>query len=254
MNHLRVLIVDDEPLVRQGIRHGLSAVDGIEMIGECGSGVEAAAAILSQRPDLVLLDVQLQDCTGLDVVAQIGPQNMPPVIFITAYDEYAVKAFELNAVDYVLKPFDDERLSSSIRRAQERITARKQNFLGEQLQALLDLPRKRWPERIVVKNGERFDIVATETIDWIESANNYVQLHCGPRQYTLGETLTSLGNRLDPARFVRIHRGRIINVSRLSAVHAMLGGTYEIELRSGERISSGRQYKNAIQAIIKNHP
>jgi two-component system, LytTR family, response regulator len=138
---------------------------------------------------------------------------MPPVIFITAYDEYAVKAFELNAVDYVLKPFDDERLSASIRRAQERIAARKQNFLGEQLEALLDLQRKRWPERIVVKNGERFDIVATAAIDWIESANNYVQLHCGSRQYTLGETLTSLGNRLDPAKFVRVHRGRIVNVA-----------------------------------------
>jgi two-component system LytT family response regulator len=252
MNHLRVLIVDDEPLVRQGIRRGLSALEGIEIIGECGSGFEAVTAISSQRPDLVLLDVQLQDSTGLDVVAQIGPQNMPPVIFITAYDEYAVKAFELNAVDYVLKPFDDERLTSSIRRAQERIAARKQSFLGEQLEALLDFERKRWPQRIVVKNGERFDIVATEAIDWIESANNYVQLHCGPRQYTLGETLTSLENRLDPQKFVRIHRGRIVNLARLTAVHAMLGGTYEIELRSGERLSSGRQYKDAIQAIIKS--
>ena len=254
MNHLKVLIVDDEPLVRQGIRRGLSALDGIEIIGECGSGWEAVAAISSLRPDLVLLDVQLQDSTGLEVVAQIGPENMPPVIFITAYDEYAVKAFELNAVDYVLKPFDDARLTSSIRRAQERIAARKQNFFGEQLEALLDLQRKRWPERIVVKNGERFDIVATEAIDWIESANNYVQLHCGSRQYTLGETLTSLGNRLDPAKFVRVHRGRIVNVARLTAVHAMLGGTYEIELRSGERIASGRQYKDAIQAIIKSQP
>jgi two-component system, LytTR family, response regulator len=149
MNRLSELIVDDEPLVRQRIRRGLSALEGIGIIGECGSGLEATAAILSQRPDLVLLDVQLQDSTGLDVVAQIGPQNMPPVIFITAYDEYAVKA--LNSTRSIMFPNHsmDERLSTSIGRAQERIAARKQNFLGEQLEALLDLQRKRWPERIV---------------------------------------------------------------------------------------------------------
>jgi len=250
MNHLGLLIVDDEPLVRQGIRRALSELNEIEIVGECASGAEAISAVLSQAPGLVLLDVQLQDCTGLDVVRQIGPQQMPPVIFITAYDEYAVQAFELNAVDYILKPFDDARLRQSIRRAREHIAARTQNSIERQLQALLEMRPKQWPETLVVKNGERFDFVPVNAIDWIESAKNYVQLYCGAKQYTLAETLTSLENRLDPNKFLRIHRGRIVNLSRTVAVHAMFGGSYQIELRDGRRIASGRQYKEAVRRIL----
>jgi two-component system LytT family response regulator len=252
MNPLRLLIVDDEPLVRRGIRHALSAAEQIEVIGECASGAEAVEAVLSHRPDLVLLDVQLQDSTGLDVIRQIGPERMPPVVFLTAYDEYAVAAFELNAVDYVLKPFDEARLRQSIQRARDRIAFRDEHSMGEKLQSLIELQSEKWPERLVVKNGERFDIVPVDSIDWIESANNYVQLHCGQTQYTLSETLTRLEHRLDPAKFLRIHRGRIVNIGRLATVHTMLGGTYQIELQNGTRISSGRQYKHTIQAIIKN--
>jgi two-component system LytT family response regulator len=258
MSKLRVLIVDDEPLIRTGIRNGLSVLDGVEIAGECESGSAAIEAILSRRPDLVLLDVQMQDCTGLDVVQQVGPERMPPVIFVTAYDEYAVKAFELNAVDYLLKPFDDERLRHGIERARERIAGLKQTSLSEQLQALLDSRhqdsrRQRWTERIVVRNGERFDFVPVESIDWVESANNYVQLHCGAKEYLLGETLTNLENRLNPDKFIRIHRRRIVNISRVGTVHSMLGGTYEMELRGGTRLTTGREYKEAVQALIKNH-
>lgn len=252
MNRIRLLIVDDEALVRTGIRHALSAAEQIEIIGECGSGSEAVHAVLSHRPDLVLLDVQLQDCTGFDVIRQVGTEHMPAVVFITAYDEYAIAAFESNAVDYLLKPFDEARLRQSIQRARDRIVLREERSLGDKLQSLIELQGKKWPERLVVKNGERFDMVPMDRIDWIESANNYVQLHCGPRQYTLGETLTSLEHRLDPAKFLRIHRGRIINIGHIAAVHAMLGGTYQIELQNGARISTGRQYKHAIQAVIKN--
>jgi len=174
-----VLIVDDEPLIRAGIRHGLAGMDQIEIVAECGSGTEAMRLLSSEPVDLVLLDVQMQDCTGLDVVERIGPDRMPAVIFVTAYDEYAVKAFELNAVDYLLKPFDDMRLRRSVERAGQRIAALHQTDLTAQLQALLDSRSRKWPERIVVKDGERFDFVSVESIDWIESANNYVQLHCG---------------------------------------------------------------------------
>jgi len=252
VNSLRVLIVDDEPLIRSGIRTSLSAINGIEISGECESGSQAIDAILSRRPDLVLLDVQMNDCTGLDVVRQVGPEQMPPVIFVTAYDEYAVKAFELNAVDYLLKPFDEERLRHSIQRARERIAEQKQTSLAEQLQALLDFRKQKWPERVVVRSGERFEFVPVETIDWIESADNYVQLHCKAKEYLLGETLTNLETRLDPNRFVRVHRRRIVRISRVVAVHPMLGGTYELELQSGVRLTSGRQYKETIQALIKN--
>jgi two-component system, LytTR family, response regulator len=254
MNNLRVLIVDDESLVRDGIRNGLAGLDGVEVIGECESGSQAISAILSQHPDVVLLDVQMQDCTGLDVIRQIGPERMPVVVFITAYDEYAVKAFELNAVDYLLKPFDEERLQQSIRRAAERLSTRLQSVLADQLHALIDAKERKWPERLVVRNGERFDVVPVDAIDWIESANNYVQLHCGAKEYLLGETLTNLENRLNPERFLRVHRRRIVNISRLAAVHPIFGGTYEVELRGGVRFTTGRQYREAMQTLIKNEP
>jgi two-component system LytT family response regulator len=252
MNLLRVLIVDDEPLIRGGIRQGLTGMPNLEVVAECGSGAEAMRLLLSQPVDLVLLDVQMQDCTGLDVVERIGPDRMPAVIFVTAYDEYAVKAFELNAVDYLLKPFDDARLRRSVERAAQRINAQNQSDLASQLQALIDSRARKWPERIVVKDGERFDFVPVESIDWIESANNYVQLHCGSRHHLLSESLTNLEGRLNPARFLRIHRGRIVNLSRIEAIHPLLGGTYELELRSGTRLTTGRQYKNQIQSLLRS--
>lgn len=252
MNPLRLLIVDDEPLIRAGIRDGLRSVEGVEVVAECGSGAEAVQALASQPVDLVLLDVQMHDSTGLDVVEKVGAGHMPPVIFITAYDEYAVKAFELNAVDYLLKPFDDERLRTSVGRARERIAERRNTALAEQMQALLDSRARKWPERIIVKDGERFDFVPVDSIDWIESANNYVQMHCGPRQHLHAESLSSLESRLNPARFLRIHRGRIVNLSRVLAVHSLISGTYELELRGGTRLTSGRQYRPAIQAVLHN--
>jgi two-component system LytT family response regulator len=251
MNLLRVLIVDDEPLIRAGICAGLHGMPQIEIVGEAGSGAEAMQLLSSQAVDLVLLDVQMQDCTGLDVVERVGPDRMPPVIFVTAYDEYAVKAFELNAVDYLLKPFDDVRLRRSVERAAQRIAARSQSDLNALLQSLLDSRSRKWPERIVVKDGERFDFVPVESIDWIESANNYVQLHCGTRHHLLSESMTNLEGRLNPARFLRVHRGRIVNISRIEAIHPLMGGTYELELRSGTRLSTGRQYKNQIQSLLR---
>jgi two-component system, LytTR family, response regulator len=251
MTSLRVLIVDDEPLIRSGIRRGLTACEGIEILGECESCCEAIETILQKRPDVVLLDVQLSDCTGLDVVREVGAQRMPAVIFVTAYDEYAVQAFELNAVDYLLKPFDDERLHRSIARVRERLAASHQNSVAEHLQRLLDARQRTWPDRIVVRNGERYEFVPVPSIDWAESANNYVQIHCGPKDYLLGETLTNLAARLDPARFLRIHRCRLVNLSRIIAVHPLMSGTYEMELRSGVRLTTGRQYKDAVQALIK---
>ncbi len=250
MSNLRLLIVDDEPLIRLGVRNGLAGLAGIEIAGECESGAQAIHSILSQPIDLVLLDVQMPDCTGLDVVRQIGPQRMPMVIFVTAYDEYAVKAFEMNAVDYLLKPFDDERLRNSIERARERHATRNQSALTQQLQTLLET-RREWSERFVVRNTDRYEFVAVESIEWIESADNYVQLHCGTKMHLLGETLTGVQEKLDPRKFQRIHRCRIVNVSRITAIHPMVNGTYSVELRNGTRLTTGRQYKDAIQGLIR---
>jgi two-component system LytT family response regulator len=251
MTKLRLLIVDDEPLIRSGLRNELATFAEVEVVGECEDGRGAIAQIEALRPDVVLLDVQMADCTGLDVVRAIPAEYMPMVIFITAYDEYAVKAFELNAVDYLLKPFDDERLRKSIKRACERRKDESQEVLTHQIQALLDTTGHRWPERFVVRDGERFEFVAVESLDWIESANNYVQLHCGMKTHLMLETLSRLEQKLDPHKFVRVHRGRIVNVSRIRAAHVMLNGVYELELHGGLRLSTGRQFKDAVQSLLR---
>jgi two-component system LytT family response regulator len=255
-SRLRVLVVDDEALIRQSLCRGLAMRGDIEIVGECESGAQAIAAILDcrpdRRPDLVLLDVQMHEGTGLDVVEQVGPEQMPAVVFVTAYDDYAVKAFELSAVDYLLKPFDDERLNRSIDRAKKHILAARAGDLSSQLRSLLESKPERWPDRVVVRTGEQFDFVPVSAIDWIESANNYVQLHCGAKHFLLGETLTSIADRLNPHKFVRVHRGRIVNLSRITAVHPLFSGTYEIELTGGTRISTGRQYREQIQALLKS--
>jgi two-component system, LytTR family, response regulator len=250
MHNLRVIVVDDEPLIREGLRQGLGRLDAVEVAGEFSTGAEAIEALLSHPPDLVLLDVQLPDCTGLDVVREVGPSRMPMVIFATAYDEYALKAFELNAIDYLLKPFDEERLARSIERARSRLALSQQSLLTSHLRGLLKAQEQFGSERLAVRNGERYDFVLFDSIDWIESADNYVKLHCGAKTLLLHETLTNLECKLDPRRFARIHRQRIINLSRLVAVHSILNGTYELELRSGLRLTSGRQYKDSIQALL----
>jgi two-component system LytT family response regulator len=251
VNSLQLLIVDDEPLIRQGIRRTLTGVEGLEVAGECDSGSRAIEAILSHRPDLVLLDVQMPDCTGLDVIRKVGPQNMPPVVFITAYDEYAVTAFELNAVDYLLKPFDEERLYAAVSRARQRISGNHHAELLQQLQALIETKERRWADRFVVRQGDRLEFVPVDTVDWIESANNYVVLHCGSKQHVLADTLTNLDKTLNPKKFLRIHRCRIVNVSRVAGARPFLSGTYQLELQNGTRLGTGRQYKDAVRQLIR---
>jgi len=250
MSKLRLLVVDDEALIRKGLRNILSTLPDVEIIGECASGQEAIRAISSATPDIVLLDVQMPGGSGLDVVREIGPEHMPPVIFVTAYDDYAVNAFDLNAVDYVLKPFEEARLLESLERARRRISQGSRATLSEQLEALLSSNTRNWAKRIVVRNADRYEFVLTESIEWVDSANNYVQLHCGAKRYLLGETLTSLQGRLDPAKFVRIHRGRLVNKDRIITVHPLFSGTYELELIGNIRITTGRQYKDIVQTLI----
>jgi two-component system LytT family response regulator len=261
MPPLHALIVDDEPLIRLGVRRALEAMPDVAILGERGDVAGAVEAIGTLRPDLVILDVQMPGGSGLDVVRRLGPARMPPVIFVTAFDAYAVQAFEVNAVDYVLKPFDPERLQEAVERARTRIRAHEGDGIAGRLQALLAAhdagcpPRRDGPDappdRLVVRSGERFDLVPVESVDWVEAADNYVELHCGGARHLLGETLTSLERRLDPRRFVRVHRSRMINRDRVVAVHVLVGGTYELELRDGTRLTSGRQYRDAVQQLIR---
>ena len=259
MRTLRVLIADDEPLIRLGIRRALEPLPGVTIVAECGSPDDAVEAIAAHAPDLAVLDVQMPGGTGLDVVRRLGPARMPAAIFVTAFDAYAVQAFELNAVDYVLKPFDPERLQAAVDRVRTRLAAETHQALAARLEALLaahDAARPARPEppvdRLAVRNGERFDLVPVDAIDWIEAADNYVQLHCGAARHLLAETLTSLEHRLDSRRFLRVHRSRMVNRARVVAVHVLAGGTYQLELRDGTRLTSGRQFRDAVHQLIRS--
>lgn len=247
---LRVLIVDDEPLIRAGIRHDLAGMQSVQVAGECGSVAEAVGAIRSSQLDLVLLDVQMSDGTGFDVIRDVGPQNIPAVVFVTAYDKYAIQAFEVNAVDYLLKPFDDIRLKESIERARERLSRPAE--VMRHLEALLETRGEKWAQRLVVRSGDRFEFVPAESIDWIESANNYAMLHCRSKDHLYGESMTALERLLDPNKFVRVHRSHMVNLARIVGVSAIAGGVYELELQGGARVSTGRQYSDRIRKLLKS--
>ncbi len=247
---LRVWIADDEDLIRRSILRTLAARRDIIIAGESASGSETICSLATHSVDLLLLDVQMPQGSGFDVVAAVGPDRMPAVIFVTAFNEYAVRAFEVHALDYLLKPFDEDRLNRSIDRAQQQFVAKRWMSVAQQLRALLAERPERWPDRLAVRSGERFDFVPVTAIDWIESADNYVLLHCGPRRHLLLETLTALTSRLDPARFVRIQRGRAVNTAKILSIHPLPGGTYEIELEGGTRLTSGRQYRQEIMKLL----
>ncbi len=249
MNRFRLLIVDDEPLIRAGIRDGFSDRTDIAVVGECGSVSEAAEVLRSHEVDLVLLDVELHDGNGFDLIRLVTPERMPAVVFVTAYDKYAIQAFEVNALDYLLKPFDQSRLLASIDRARNRL-AMSGEALARRLEALIQTRETRWPQTLVVRNGERFDFVSVVSVDWIEAANNYTVLHCGAIDHVLAETMASLETRLDPTKFVRVHRSTIVNAARIVTVHTMIGGVYELELRDGRRINTGRQYRDRIRKLL----
>jgi two-component system, LytTR family, response regulator len=249
MKRFRLLIVDDEPLIRAGIRDGLSGRDDVEVAGECGSVSEAADTLRAEDIDLVLLDVELPDGKGFDVIRRIGPERMPGVVFVTAYDKYAIQAFEVNAVDYLLKPFDQSRLIAAIDRAKQRMLGPGE-ALARRLEAVIQAREVQWPQTLVVRNGERFDFVSVASVDWIEAANNYAMLHCASAEHLFGETLASLETRLDPSKFLRVHRSTIVNVARIVAVHTIMGGVYELELRGGIRIKTGRQYREKVRKLL----
>jgi two-component system LytT family response regulator len=250
MKSLRVLIVDDEPAIRAGIRKLLEAMDEVHVAGECQNAAEAVSAIRQNQIDLVLLDIHLPDASGLDVVRSVGPERMPLVVFVTAYDEHAIEAFELNALDYLLKPFDDDRLERALNRARQRLSSDGQQQVISQLEKLMANYRPTGPERFVVRKTNHYEFVSADSVDWIESADNYIELHCGNKTHLLNETMSGIEQRLDPHKFLRIHRRHIVNTSRILAVHPLAGGTYEIEMQHGTRLTSGRNFTQAMRLLI----
>lgn len=249
MKTIRALIVDDEPLARERVTTLLAQEPDVEVVGECRDGREAVAAIRQLDPDLVFLDIQMPGADGFDVIQAVGPEKMPLVIFVTAYDQHALRAFEVRALDYLLKPFDRERFRDALARARGQIEGRESGDLGRRLLALVQEIRPGPPraDRLVVKSGGRLFFLRTDEIDWIEASGNYVRVHVGAESHLLRETMASLEAKLDQDRFLRIHRSRIVNLERVKEMQPWLNGEYVVILTTGVRLTLSRGYREKLQ-------
>jgi len=245
----RVLIADDEPLARERLRTLLGAEEWVEVVGECQNGNEAVDSIAKLQPDLVFLDVQMPGATGFDVIDAVGPDRMPLVVFVTAFDKYALRAFDVHALDYLLKPFDRERFGQALGRARQQLERRSGGDLERRLLELVqDLKgTSHRLERFVIKAGGRVFFVRSDEIDWIEAAGNYVRLHVGTTSHLLRETMNAIEGRLDPEKFFRIHRSRIVNMERIQEMQPWLNGEYAVVLRTGTRLTLSRGYREKLQ-------
>jgi two-component system LytT family response regulator len=249
MKKLRTVIVDDEPLARERLASLLSAEQDIEIVAQCRDGEEAVTAISQHSPDLVFLDVQMPGLNGFEVIDAVGGEKMPLVIFVTAYDQHALRAFQVRALDYLLKPFDRERFKEALQRARTHIQRDETGDLGRRLLALVKDLRRDQPktDRLVVKSGGRLFFLRTDEIDWIEAAGNYVRLHVGTTSHLLRETMNAIEGRLDPEKFFRIHRSRIVNMERIQEMQPWLNGEYAVVLRTGTRLTLSRGYREKLQ-------
>jgi two-component system LytT family response regulator len=245
----RVLIVDDEPLARERLRTLLADEAGIAVVGEASDGRAAVDAIQTLSPDLVFLDVQLPGSTGFDVIESVGAGRMPFVIFVTAYDRYALRAFDVHALDYLLKPFDRDRFRQSLARVRQQLEHRTGGDLERRLIALVqDLkPAHARVDRFVVKSGGRVFFVRNDEIDWIEAAGNYVKLHVGGDSHLFRETMNAVEARLDPDLFFRIHRSHIVNIERIRELQPWFNGEYVVFLKNGTRLTLSRGYREKLQ-------
>jgi two-component system LytT family response regulator len=244
------LVVDDEPMARERVLSLLKQEDDVEVIGECVDGPQAVALIQHHAPDLLFLDVQMPGCSGFDVIQSVGAERMPTVVFVTAYDEYALRAFEVHALDYLLKPFGKDRFQETLKHAREALDRRRAGDLGRRLLALVhDIKpgQQERLDRLVVKSGGRVFFLRTDEIDWIEAAGNYVRLHLGEEAHLFRETMNHMETRLDASRFARIHRSRIVNIERIRELQPWFNGEYVVILRNGTRLTLSRNYREKLQ-------
>ena len=248
---MRALIVDDEPLARERLRTLLGRETDVEVVGECEDGPAAIDAIESTQPDVVFLDVQMPGMTGFEVVSTVGPENMPLVIFVTAYDEFALRAFEAHAIDYIVKPFGTDRLRAATERARMQLLGRDREALESNLKALVNTAQPaEHLDRFMVKRGPRFVFVRASDVQWVEAADNYVKLHTAKGFEMLRATLNALETKLDPRRFVRVHRGAIVNIDFLEGMEPWGQGEYLLSLTGGAQITSSRTYRTRIRQAL----
>jgi len=254
---IRTVIADDERLARQKLLILLAAEPQVKVVAECQDGRQTVAAIRNFRPDMLLLDIQMPDLDGFQVLSEVPPEEMPLVIFTSAYDQYAIRAFESNALDYLLKPFDQERLHHALERARaellkardREITHRILNLLSQVRSVALPAPER--DSRLVIKANGRVVFLDLDTIEWIEAAANYVRLNVGKEAYLFRETISRISERLDANHFVRIHRSTIVNVRKIKELIPVNSGEYVVVLRSGRELSCSRGYRAALQEIVE---
>ena len=249
MTKIRTMVVDDEPMARERLVGLLGQEKDIELIGECADGSQAISAIQSHQPDLVFLDVQMPACDGFGVIQHVGADRMPAVVFVTAYDEYALKAFEVHAIDYLLKPFGRDRFQQTLQHARAHVERRRAGDLGKRLMALVQdiKPEPQRMDRLVVKSGGRVFFLRTDDIEWVEAAGNYVRLHLAADSHLFRETMNNMESRLDGQRFVRIHRSRIVNTDRIKELQPWFNGEYVVVLHNGTRLTLSRGYREKLQ-------
>jgi two-component system LytT family response regulator len=251
MPKIRTLVVDDEELARERLRTLLEEEPEIDLIGECSNGREAVETIRRESPDLVLLDIQMPELDGFGVLAALEESELPLVVFVTAHDKFALKAFEVHAVDYLLKPFDRARFQQALQRALDRLRRHETELLNERLMALLaDVrPPPKYADRLAIKAEGRVSFLKTDDIDWIEAADNYVNIHAGNESYLLRETMTSLEDKLSPQKFLRISRSAIVQVDRIKELQPLFHGEYAVILRNGTRLTLSRSYREKLQQL-----
>ena len=254
---IRALIVDDEPAARDTIRGLLARDPAVIVVGECGDGRSALETIREAAPQLVFLDVQMPEMDGFAMLRQLAPSELPVVVFTTAYDQYALQAFEAHALDYLLKPFDDDRFREALGRAKERVRQGRVDAVSRQLRDLLDgfpdapeVARDRYHTRLVVRSGERTVVLAVRDIDWVEADGDAVRIHAARAEYVLRETMKDLERRLDPSRLVRIHRSTIVNVDRIRELQPYYRAEYVVILHDGTRLKLSRGSRARLEAVL----
>jgi two-component system, LytTR family, response regulator len=254
MRPIRTLIVDDEPAAREGMRHLLAADPEIVLAGECSNGREAVAAIRDTSPDLAFLDVQMPELDGFGVLREVGVERAPAVVFVTAFDQYALRAFDVHAIDYLLKPFTDDRFRQSLDRAKQLVRQGRLGDLSRKLAALLDndesTPAPHYLDRLVVKSGGKVTLLPVGEIEWIDAEGDYVRIHVGKTWHLLRETMKNLEDQLDAARFVRIHRSTIVNLEKVKELQPFFRGEYVVVLHNGTTLKLSRGYRDNLEARL----
>jgi two-component system, LytTR family, response regulator len=252
---IRTLIIDDEDLARDRLKSLLARESRIEVIGEASDGKSAVAAIEKLKPDLVFLDVQMPELNGFEVLEALDEKRLPNVVFVTAHDKFALKAFDVHAVDYLLKPFDRERFQLALDRAIAKFETNQAGRKDESLAAVLQETKAGGPiERLMVKNEGRVLLIKVDDIDWVEAADNYVNIKVGKESHMMRDTLTSLEGRLPPEKFMRISRSTIVNVDRIYELQPMFHGEYIVVLKNGTKLTLSRSYRDKLDRLMGGQP